>query len=220
MRTSAFVATVVAGGAVALGLGLARGGADAISAHPGRFLALAAFTLFLQLLSLRVPGKGSVGVSAVGLVAACIALGLGAAMAIAVVAALVQFVRTRGLLHRALFDAGNFALSTGAAGLVYEHLADSRRAVQVAAALLAGLVYTTVNVGLLCLAMASSENRTPLAVWRERFHWARFHFIAFGLLAAAAGLLATEVSLATLLGLAVPPALVALSLRHAAPKTA
>jgi hypothetical protein len=224
MRASALVGTVVVGGAAALGLGLARGGADAISAHPGSFVALTAFTAFLQLLSLRVPGKGSVGVSAVGILAAGIALGPGAATAIAVVAAFVQFARTRGLVHRALFDAGNFALSAGAAGLVYEHVADSRRAVQVAAAVLAGLVYTSVNHGLLCLAMGSSESRSPVAVWQERFHWARFHFLAFGLLGAAAGLLAGEVSLATLVGLAVPPALVALSLRHrlrrATPKTA
>lgn len=212
-RTRLLVGAVAVGGAGTLAAGLATGGTHAIGARPALFGSLLAFTLFLQFLSIRVPGRGSVGVSAVGLLATGVALGPGAAMAVAAVAAFAQFSHTRGLIHRALFDAGNFVLGSGAAALAYEHVADARRGVQIAAAILAGLIYTTLNHALLCLAMASSEQTSPVTVWMRRYHWARFHFLAFGLLAAAAGLLASEVGPATLVPLAVPPALVAISLR-------
>jgi hypothetical protein len=77
------------------------------------------------------------------------------------------------------------ALAAGAAGVVFAQFSDldDSAPVRVVAALLAGLAYTAVNHGVLCLAMAASEARRPLTVWRERFHWARFHFLgALGLL--------------------------------------
>jgi hypothetical protein len=44
-------------------------------------------------------------------------------MAIGIVTALAQWGRSRGLAHRALFDAANLALSAGAAGVAFERIA-------------------------------------------------------------------------------------------------
>lgn len=56
-------------------------------------------------------------------------------------------------------SAANLALSAGAAALVYERLASLEHSgtVQLIAALLAGLAYAAVNVGLVCLAMGFAK---------------------------------------------------------------
>ena len=47
-------------------------------------------------------------------------------MAVAVVAALLQWVRRRSELDKAIFDAGNLVLAAGAAGLTFHALDGSR----------------------------------------------------------------------------------------------
>jgi len=85
-------------------------------------------------------------------------------MAIAGATALAQWLRSRGLAHRALFDTANYVLSAGAAGVVFDALAGSSAggSARLAAALVAGLAYTVVNHVLLCAAMALSESRRRL----------------------------------------------------------
>ena len=61
--------------------------------------------------------------------------------------------------------------------------------------------------------MGVSESRSPLAVWRERFHFARYHFLAFGALAMLAASAYNELGAASLLALAIPPVLLAQSMR-------
>jgi hypothetical protein len=215
LRTAALIAATAAAAAVAVGLSLAFEGRPILD-HPARASSFLAFALVLQLFSIRVPGRGSVGVSAVALIAAGMSLGAGASVSIAVIAAFAQFVRTRGVLHRAVFDAANFALSSAGAALIYRVIADAggeRPAVRLAGAVAAGAVYSGVNHALLCTVMAVSERRSPFTVWQERFRWARFHFLAFGPLALAAALFAVDVGIPVLLAFAVPSGLVALSLR-------
>jgi hypothetical protein len=214
-RPAALLVGATAAGAstaVAFAADEIRGALD----HPGRFLGFLVATVLLQLLALKVPGRGSVGVSAVGLVGAAIALGTGPAMAIAVVCALAQWLRSRGLAHRALFDAANMALAAGAAGLVFDAVvdADSSGFLTLVAAVLAGLAYTTVNHGLLCLAMGLSESRSPLAVWSQRFHWARYHFLAFGALGLLAATADAALGAFALVAFVVPAVLLALSMRE------
>lgn len=212
---AALIATVAAGAAVALGFGGERI-VEVVQDHPGRFAAFLAFTLFLQLFTLRLNGKGSIGLSAVGLVTAGIVLGAGPAMAIAVVAAVVQYVRRRGLLHRAVFDASNFALAAGGAAVTYAAVtdADSSTLVRFAAATLAGLVYGAVNNGLLCFAMATSDGRSVAATWQQHFSWAKLHLLAIGPLAASAALVYDEIGVAALAVFALPPLLVVASLQR------
>src|ERR671936_1611620 len=93
---------------------------EAVAARPVDTVVFALLTLGLQLLAVPIYGRGSISVAAVGLLATGFSLGTGVAIALAILVAAVQFVRSRGLLHRAIFDAANFTLATGAAALAYE----------------------------------------------------------------------------------------------------
>src|SRR6476660_1536676 len=121
------------------------------AAHePVRIATLLALTLALQMFSVRVYGRGSVSVSAIGILASAFLFDAGTTMAIAALAAVTQSVRMNTELHKAVFDASNFAISAGAASLVFHALHDWR----VPAAVLAGAVFAVVNNGLLCLVMS------------------------------------------------------------------
>jgi hypothetical protein len=223
MRFAAIMRAPVAllvGAAVAAAATAIAATADSIGAaldnQLSPFLAFLAASVLLQLVGLKLPGRGTLGVSAVGLVGAAITLGAGPAMAIGILIAIVQWARTRGLMHRAFFDAANLALSAGAAGLVFHGLASAERSglVDLLAALLAGLAFATVNIGLLCFAMGLSERRSPLGIWRERFHFARFHFLAFGALGLLAASAYDQLGAASLLAFVLPPILLTLSMRQ------
>ncbi len=200
---------------VAVVLGLPS--ADAVvRGEPVKALVFLGLALALQLCSVEVYGRGSIGVSAVGLLAAGFTLGPGAAMVIACVAALFQWVRKRGLLHRALFDAANLSLSVGTAALLYQTITalNDSTAARLGAAIAAGVGWQVVNTGLLCAAMSVSERLSIRAVWRERFHWARFHYLAFGPLAVASAIAYEKLGVVGLLAFALPPALLVISVRQ------
>jgi putative nucleotidyltransferase with HDIG domain len=185
-------------------------------AEPQAVAAFLALVLFLQLFSIELYGRGSLGVSAIGMLAAGFFLGPGPAAFIAVIAAVVQWTRKRGLLHRALFDAANFSLSTATAAFVFALVRDASdsTAALLLAANVAGAAFAVINNGLLCFAMALSESLRARAIWAERFHWARFHFLAFGPLALAISFAYGELGVIAMLAFAVPPALVAVSIRE------
>jgi hypothetical protein len=178
--------------------------------QPVRIVTLLALTLALQMFSVQVYGRGSVSVSAIGIVASAFLFDTGTTMAIAVLAAVTQSVRRKTELHKAVFDASNFAISAGAASLVFQALHDWR----FAAAVLAGAVFAVVNNGLLCLVMSFAERIPWRTVWFERFHWARFHFALFGPLALAATIAYEQVGVAGLVAFTLPPALMILSVRQ------
>jgi hypothetical protein len=119
-------------------------------------------------------------------------------------------VRTRVEFYKLVFDASNFALSAAAASLVFQALDD----VRLVAAAVAGVIYTAVNNGLLCLAMSLAEGMPMRAIWFERFHWARFHYVLFGPLALAATVAYEQTGTAGLAAFALPPALMILSVRQ------
>jgi hypothetical protein len=181
----ALVAMVAVGAAAAIAV-TADATASAVADSAGQAAAILALTLALQLVTFRLPGRGSIGFSSLGLVLAAITLGAGPAMAIGVLAALAQWIRRRGLLHRAVFDAANLALSAGAAAATYAVPTPATTGTgDFAAAAAAAAVYVIVNHSLLCLAMSVAESRPARAVWRERFHWARYYLLAFAPLAGA-----------------------------------
>ncbi len=177
--------------AVAAGTGLALAAPSLMSAVESdlpELALLALVSLALQLVSLNVEGKASMGVSAVGIVASAAILGTAPAMAIGIGLAVVQWWRRRGRVYKAVFDIGNFGLAAGAAGGIYDLLVPTEPAAAavLAGSTVAGAAYSVVNIGLLCVAMSLSELRSPVEIWRERFAWAWFTSLVFGPLAGVA----------------------------------
>jgi HD domain len=207
------VTTLIVSSAVLASAGLitmARQVFDTVSHEPGQVATLLGLTLVLQLFSVRVYGRGSVSVSAIGMLASVFLLDTGTAMAMAVVAALAQWLRRRGELHKAIFDGANFAISAVAASLVFQ-ATDTWRP---GAAVLAGCVFAALNNGLLCLAMSLAEETDWRTIWLERFHWARYHFALFGPVALGATIAYQKTGIAGLAAFALPPALMMLSVRQ------
>jgi hypothetical protein len=201
------LAMAACGGLVASGHGLVATVGD----QPGRVLTLLALTLALQMFSVQVYGRGSVSVSAIGIVTSAFLFDTGTTMAIAVLAAVAQSIRKRQRqFHKAVFDAADFALSAGAASLIFQGLIGWR----LGAAVLAGAGFAVVNNGLLCVAMSLSEGMPWTTIWFERFHWARFHYALFGPLALAATIAYKQVGIAGLVAFTLPPALMILSVRQ------
>jgi HD domain len=178
--------------------------------EPARVATLLALTLVLQMLSVQVYGRGSVSVSAIGILTSAFLLNTGAAVAIAIVAAIAQWLRRRGQTYKALFDASNFALAAAAAAVIFHSLTQ----VRLVGAVLAGLTYAAVNTGLLCLIMSFAENSNWRTIWFERFHWARFHFASFGPLALAGAIAYEQIGATGLAAFALPPALMMVSVRQ------
>jgi hypothetical protein len=186
-----------------------------LTPNPGQVAIVLALTLALQMFSIRIYGRGSVSVSAIGILAGVYLLPTAPAMTVAGLAATAQWLRNRPKLYKGAFDVSNYALAAGAASLVYNAVGSRN-----VGAILAGLVYVTINNGLLSLAMSLAEGVPWRAVWFERFHWARFHFALFGPLALAATIAYEQIGLLGLVAFTLPPALMILSVRQYLDRTA
>jgi putative nucleotidyltransferase with HDIG domain len=163
-----------------------------------------------------VHGNGRISVSAIGILSTGIVLGPGAAMAFAFAAAVLQWIRSRGLLHRAIFDAAQFVLTAAAGAFAFRLLHETipTRGGAVAAAVIAGIIYSSVNNGFLCLAIGLSEGKPVVSIWRERFRWARYHYLAYGPLAYASAAAYDAIGIVGLIAFTLPPALLLLSVRQ------
>jgi putative nucleotidyltransferase with HDIG domain len=75
-------------------------------------------------------------------------------------------------------------------------------------------VYATLNIGLVCVAMSLAEGIALRALWRERFHWARYYFLLFGPLALVAESAYKLMGLQGLFAFTLPPALMLLAFRN------
>jgi putative nucleotidyltransferase with HDIG domain len=182
-----------------------------VSAEPHRVASMLALTLVLQLFSVPVYGRGGIAVSAVGILATAFLLNTQTAMAVAVITALAHWAYRRSELEKAIFDTGNYVLAAGAAGTAFSALGGTPRLL---AATLGGGVFAALNVGLVCLAMSLAEGIGFRTVWRERFHWARYYFLAFGPLALVAETAYRLMGLEGLFAFTVPPALMLLAFRR------
>ncbi len=161
---------------------------ESLRAEAFGVVALLAATVVLQFRSLDIGGKGSIGVAAIAMATAAVVVGTAVAIGIALVAAMIQWRRRQGPMHRALFDGGNFALSSAAAGFTFAALADKPAFtfITFVAATLAGGAYVLVNNALLCFVMSVDEGRSARKVWDERFRWAVPSFAAFAPIVALA----------------------------------
>jgi HD domain/MASE9 len=187
-----------------------------ISEEPDQIATLLALTLVLQMFSVQVYGRGSVSVSAIGILASAFLFDTGTTMAIAVLATVAQSIRRRVEVYKAVFDAANFAISAAAASLVFQALGDWR----LVGAVLAGVAFAVINNGLVCYAMSLAEHTSIQTIWFERFHWARYHFALFGPVAFAATVAYEQTGTVGLVAFALPPALMILSVRQYLERTA
>jgi hypothetical protein len=214
-RVELLIAGVVAAAAVAAAVAFPSA-LDAVTDHPLKAVTFLALSLVLQMFAVEVYGKGTIGVSAVAQLAAGFALGPGFAVLVALVTAVTHSTRRRALGRRAAFDASNWMLCAGAAALVYRPLAElggGSTGILLVAATVAGAVFTGLNNGFLCLAMALSEGVPIRVVWNERFHWARYHFLGYGALALAVTLADRKMGLVGVIAFALPPVLMVVSVR-------
>jgi len=215
-RVLGLVAALAVVAAVGL-LGSASGAIATLSHEPVQVATLLALTLALQLFSVQVYGRGSVSVSGIGILATAFLFDTGTTMLVAVLAATAQTLRLRNTqIHKSIFDAANLAVAGAAASLTFEALDRSH----LLAAIIAGFVFTALNIGLLCLAMSFAEGVSWKSIWNERFHWARFHFALFGPVALAATIAYEQVGTAGLVAFTLPPALMILSVRQYLERTA
>jgi len=187
----------------------------AVGQQPARLTALLGLTLLFQIFAVKVYRRFSVGVSAIPILASIFLANVGVAVSIAVAAALVQWLRTRGQLYKGLFDVGNFGLSAAAASVAFTLITPSR----LLAAVIAGGVYVIVNNGLLSLAMSIAEGVGWRAIWSERFRWAHVHFALFGLVALVATVADEEAGIAGLAAVAAAPALMIAAMRQFGART-
>ena len=208
------VALVTAAGAAVLALTVA-GATEALRAEPAAAVAFIALTLALQLFSIPLRSGGYIGVSAIGILAAAFLLGPGAAMLVGALAGVTR-PRRALVLHRRLFDAGQFALSAAAAGYFHDTFAARTSSVggALAVALLAGVIYAVVNNVLLCTVISLAEETPIRAVWHERFRAGRVFYLAFGPVALALAAAFENVAVAGLVAASVLAAVVVAALRQ------
>ena len=184
-RVDALIGGVALAAAGALAL-TAPSTVDAISARPQAFASLFVLTLALGLVAVEIYGRGSISVAGVGVLTVGLTLGAGPAMVTGVALAAVHLVRMRSV-SRSIFNAGTLALAAASAVLVYDALVGTNLDVldRLLPSIAAGVAYWAVNIGLLTLVMSLSEAARFWTIWRERFRWLTFHYIAFGPLAMA-----------------------------------
>jgi len=181
----------------------------------------AAMTIVLQLFAIPMANGGRVGVGAVGVFAAGIALGVGPALLIILIVAAAHALRARPAMHRVLFDAGMWILQAAAATVLYRALVSVGGGVgmTIAAAFVAGLVLNAVNFTLLCTVMGLSTETSPLEIWNNRFRWGVFHYLAWGPLALAAVEAHKAIGFLGLAAFMLPPGLLLLSVNQYVART-
>jgi len=181
----------------------------------------AAMTIVLQLFAIPMANGGRVGVGAVGVFAAGIALGVGPALLIILIVAAAHALRARPAMHRVLFDAGMWILQAAAATVLYRALVSVGGGVgmKIAAAFVAGLVLNAVNFTLLCTVMGLSTETSPLEIWNNRFRWGVFHYLAWGPLALAAVEAHKAIGFLGLAAFMLPPGLLLLSVNQYVART-
>jgi hypothetical protein len=211
----ALLVTVLGIGGTIAAVAAAPSAIASVRAHPAEAGIFLALSLAFQLMSVEVYGKGTIGISAIAKLAAGFSMGPGVAIGIAIVTAVFNSSRRRAPAQRWIFDAGGWALAAGAAAVVYHPFASANaEPLMLVGATLAGAVYSGMNLGLVCLVMSLAESASFTTVWRERFHWARYHFLGYGVLALALTLAYRKLGITGVAAFALPPVLAAASVQQ------
>jgi putative nucleotidyltransferase with HDIG domain len=219
-RVNALI-TLVASAASAVFVLLADNAWQTGSERPRELIMFAGLAVALQLTAVDVYGRGAISFSGMGILATGFALGPGAGMVAAVLVATVNVFVQQTRLDRAAFNAANLSLSAAAAAGAYHLLGTSEwtTAARLAPALGAGIIFMTVNIGLLCLAMSLSEGLPMQVIWRERFRWFTPYYLVSGPLALATAVAFEKAGLIGMLAFGLPPAIMMFSIRQYVART-
>ncbi len=192
----------------------------AAKAHPLDFAVFFVLTAALMLLAVDIHRKGSISVAGVTLLATGFTFGTGPAVLAGIFAAGVHAVWRRSKPHKAVFNASVFAIAAGVSVAIYHALPSSSSALlMLLPACFAGAVYWMFNVGLLTLVMSVSQGARFRHVWEEHFRWLTPHYLAFGPLALTCTIAYEKVGLVGLFAIALPPALLIVSVQQYIAKT-
>lgn len=148
---------------------------------------------------------GSISVGAVGALMAGAAFGFRAMLGIAVAMAAVEWSARRSAWYQVVFNVGALSLAglAGAGVFSVAHVADSRL-LELMLAVVAGAAYCAVNTGLLAATVALAEGERVVTLWRERYSWLAWHYVAYGLVAGVLDLAYQSAGLYALVVAAVP----------------
>src|SRR2546423_5580569 len=109
--------------AAAVGVGSTASGAwHAAETRPAAFLTLLALTFALQLVSVDVYGRGTISFQGTGMLALGFTFGAGAAMTAAVLMGVINGLKRRPAVHKAVFDLAQWTLAAGVGTATYETL--------------------------------------------------------------------------------------------------
>ncbi len=208
--------SLIASATTGIAVAASMNGWHHVGERPLVFLGFMALTALLQGMAVDVYGRGAITVSGIGQLAIGFMFGVAPAIAAAVLAAVIQAVRARSPLHRAIFNVSNFALAAAAGTFAYELLGGRTDSglLRMVPALAAGVVLWAVNIGVLSVTMSFAYEENVLYVWRERYRWVTGHYISYGPLAFAVVVAYERIGISGLVAFALPPALLMLSVRQ------
>ncbi len=198
---AALVLAVAAAGVTGGALGVVYGG----TTHLAGLLAVVGLVGIGQILALEVK-HGSISVVSVGAITGAALFGARAALLLAAIQAIIEWIARRAPLRRFVFNISMLTLAFLAAAGVFaaaqaSTLGDTGL---VLGGIVAGLAYFVVDSGLLSLALAFEGRQRAAAVWTERFAWLAGHYLGYGLLGGVVALAYHAVGLYALLVAAVP----------------
>lgn len=213
--------SVLASVTTGVAVGTAVHGWQRVAERPFVFIGFLCMTVVLQTLAVNVYGRGSTTVSGIGHLAVGFMFGIAPAMAAAGLSAAIQAVRARSPLHRAVFNAANFALAAAGGTAAYGLLGgrSSPDLVRIGPALAGGLVLWAINIGVLAGMTALAYGENLVVLWRERYRWLTIYYVSYGPLALAVVIGYQRVGTSGLLAFALPPALLMFSMRQYISKT-
>ncbi|MGH2370003.1 MAG: HD-GYP domain-containing protein, partial [Chloroflexota bacterium] len=148
----------------------------------------AALTVASEQLAVDVGDKrGKVSVTVVPVLAASFLYGEVGSLAAVSAFALWAKLKAHSPLHRMLFNLGNALLAAESATWIFRLLvgrpvAETSFDRMILPAVVAGLVYYTINHVLLCLVRGLAEGRCPFQIWFADYHWLWPHYAVLGAL--------------------------------------
>ncbi len=197
-----------------------HGVAIAVKAHPVGFVAFLALIAGLMLLVVDIDEKSSISVSGVAVLATGFTFGIGAGVVAGVFAAAVHGVRRRERAHKAAFKAASLALAAGAGVAVFRALPGSGSSLTtLARGCAGGLAFWVVSLWLLTVAVSATHGLDVRRLRAEHLRWPTLLYLVCGPLAVACTIGYGELGVIGLFAVALPPALLIISVQQYIEKT-